>query len=70
MVCAFALLFVPVSIYASCPVSVKCAVDGESMFQEGCDYNTGTHHQVCKYGHDHYEDGSKVHHYIYVDCGQ
>ena len=53
----------------SCPITISCPIDGEAMFQEGCDYNTQTRHTVCRYGHDHYENGTKVHHYNYVDCG-
>ena len=60
----FVLFAVP--LRASCPMGVKCSLDGEYMTEEETYYN-GLHESK-KYGHDYYGPNGKVHHYVIVKC--
>jgi hypothetical protein len=61
-----AILLLGVTAYASCPMMVKCSMDGQSMSQEEC-YMNGLH-RSCKYSHDYYGPKGKEHHYVIVEC--
>ena len=66
----FALLgFACQSFGTGCPFTVQCSIDGETMYNEGCETNMSNFHRVCRFGHDHRDfDGRTMHHYVYVDC--
>jgi hypothetical protein len=63
-----ALLALAITPVFACPVSVNCAIDGMAMFQTNCEFNVQTHKQVCRFEHQHFEDGQNVTHYRYVQC--
>jgi hypothetical protein len=49
-----------------CPAQVQCNLDGGWMNPEDT-YNNGGHISK-KYGHDYYDGGKRVHHYVIIHC--
>jgi len=66
MFLSFGLLLLAVPLRASCPVTLKCDLDGQYMSEEET-YVNGMHVSK-KYGHDYYGPNGTVHHYVIVKC--
>jgi hypothetical protein len=62
---AAAILFC-LPVYADCPITVTCKIDGEEMRVEQV-YNSEGHTSK-RYGHDFNGMNGKVHHSVVVQC--
>lgn len=61
-----AMMLLCVPVYADCPLTVRCKIDGEAMGVEET-YSNGLHVSK-KYGHDYDGPNGKEHHYVIVQC--
>jgi len=61
------VLFLFVSpLFASCPASVKCSIDGQLMFEKESYFNGG--HMSKKFAHNYQGPNGTEEHYVIVSC--